>query len=126
MMKTANRPTKVICLGEVLFDCLADQTGKTISNVTSWTPYPGGAPANVACALAKLGTPSAFIGRVGKDRQGEQLVQLLESIGVDISGVQYDEQAPTRKVYVTRSVEGDRTFAGFGERLLVHRLSLLL
>nr|WP_144054514.1 carbohydrate kinase [Pleurocapsa sp. PCC 7319] len=116
MMATANRPIKVICLGEILFDCLADQAGKTISEVTSWTDYPGGAPANVACALAKLGTPSAFIGRVGKDPQGEQLVQLLESIGVDISGIQYDEQAPTRKVYVTRSKQGDRTFAGFGER----------
>ena len=116
MMTTANRPIKVICLGEILFDCLADELGKSVSEVTSWTPYPGGAPANVACALAKLGTPSAFIGCVGKDPQGEQLVQLLESIGVDISGIQYDEQTPTRKVYVTRSIEGDRTFAGFGER----------
>ena len=116
MVTTANRPIKVICLGEILFDCLADQAGKSISDVTSWTLYPGGAPANVACALAKLGTPSAFIGRVGKDPQGEQLVRLLESIEVDISGIQDDEQAPTRKVYVTRSVEGERTFAGFGER----------
>ena len=116
MMTTANRPIKVICLGEILFDCLADELGKSVSEVTSWTPYPGGAPANVACALAKLGTPSAFIGCVGKDPQGEQLVRLLESIGVDISGIQYDEQTPTRKVYVTRSQQGDRTFAGFGER----------
>ena len=112
----AHRPAKVICLGEILFDCLADQLGKSVSEVTSWTNYPGGAPANVACALAKLGTPSAFIGCVGKDKQGEQLVQLLESIGVDVSGVQYHEQAATRKVYVTRSVQGDRTFAGFGEQ----------
>ena len=116
MVTTANRPIKVICLGEILFDCLADQAGKTVPDVTSWTPYPGGAPANVACVLAKLGTPSAFIGRVGKDTQGEQLVRLLKSIGVDISGIQYDAQAPTRKVYVTRSVEGDRSFAGFGEQ----------
>lgn len=116
MMTTVNRPIKVICLGEILFDCLAEQAGKTVSEVTSWTNYPGGAPANVACALAKLGTPSAFIGRVGKDAQGEQLVRLLESIGVDISGIQYDAQAPTRQVYVTHSVEGDRTFAGFGDR----------
>lgn len=116
MLTTANRPIKVICLGEILFDCLAEQAGKSVSDVTSWTLYSGGAPANVASALAKLGTPSAFIGRVGKDPQGEQLVQLLESIGVDISGIQYDEQAPTRKVYVTRSKQGDRTFAGFGER----------
>lgn len=112
----ARRPAKVICLGEILFDCLADQLGKAVSEVTSWTSYPGGAPANVACALAKLGTPAAFIGCVGKDQQGQELVSLLDSIGVDISGVQYDEQMPTRQVYVTRTRQGDRIFAGFGNQ----------
>ena len=112
----ANRPAKVICLGEILYDCLADELGKSVSEVTSWTSYPGGAPANVACALAKLGTPSAFIGAVGQDKLGQELVALLQSIGVDISGVQYSSKAPTRQVYVTRSLDGDRTFAGFGKR----------
>lgn len=112
----ARRPAKVICLGEILFDYLADELGKPISEVTSWTSYPGGAPANVACALAKLGTPAAFIGCVGKDKQGQELVSLLKSIGVDISGVQYHENKPTRQVYVTRTKEGDRQFAGFGDK----------
>ena len=112
----ARRPARVICLGEILFDCLADELGKSMSEVTSWTPYPGGAPANVACALTKLGTPSAFVGCVGKDAQGKELVQLLQSIGVNTSGIQYSEQAPTRQVYVTRTAQGDRTFAGFGDK----------
>jgi fructokinase len=110
----AHRPAKVICLGEILFDCLANELGKSVTEVTSWTSYPGGAPANVASALTKLGTPSAFIGCVGQDERGKELVQLLESIGVDVSGVQYTNQAPTRQVYVTRTMAGDRTFAGFG------------
>ncbi len=112
----ARRPAKVICLGEILFDCLANELGKSISEVASWTSYPGGAPANVACALTKLGTPAAFIGCVGKDKPGQQLVRLLESIGVDISGVQHHDIAPTRLVYVTRNEQGDRTFAGFGDQ----------
>lgn len=112
----ARRPGKVICLGEILYDYLADQLGKSASEVTSWTSYPGGAPANVACALAKLGTPAAFMGCVGQDQQGQELVALLESIGVDISGVQYSENRPTRQVYVTRTESGDRKFAGFGDR----------
>jgi fructokinase len=112
----ANRPAKVICLGEILFDCLADELGKSVSEVTSWTSYPGGAPANVASALTKLGTPSAFIGCIGQDEPGKELVQLLQSIGVDVSGVQDTKQAPTRQVYVTRTVEGDRSFAGFGNQ----------
>ena len=112
----ASRQVQVICLGEILFDCLADELGKSVSEVTSWTPYPGGAPANVACALTKLGTPSAFIGCVGKDKPGRELIQLLESIGVDVSGVQYSEDKPTREIYVTRTETGDRVFAGFGDR----------
>ena len=112
----ASRPAKVICLGEILFDCLAEELGKSVSEVTSWTSYPGGAPANVACALTKLGTPSAFIGCVGKDREGQELVRLLQSIGVDVSGVQYSDKAPTRQVYVTRTDQGDRIFSGFGDK----------
>ncbi len=110
----AHKPARVICLGEILFDCLADDIGKSVSEVTSWTSYPGGAPANVASALCKLGTPSAFIGCVGKDKLGHELVDLLNSIGVSISGIQYNDEFPTRQVYVTRTAQGDRVFAGFG------------
>ncbi|ARV57388.1 carbohydrate kinase [Nostocales cyanobacterium HT-58-2] len=104
---------RVLCLGEVLFDRLADQLGRKLEEVESWTAYPGGAPANVACALVKLGTPTGFIGCVGEDAPGHELVDLLQEVGVDITGVQRHPTAPTRQVNVVRSLEGDRTFAGF-------------
>ncbi|NET72285.1 MAG: carbohydrate kinase, partial [Sphaerospermopsis sp. SIO1G2] len=106
---------RVLCLGEVLFDCLADQIGLKLEEVKSWTPYPGGAPANVACALVKLGTPAGFIGAVGEDEPGKQLVQILQDTGVDTTGVQHKPTAPTRQVYVVRDLSGDRSFAGFGK-----------
>ncbi|MDF5711449.1 MAG: carbohydrate kinase [Nostoc sp. S4] len=106
---------RVLCIGEILFDCLADQLGLKLEEVKSWTPYPGGAPANVACALVKLGTPTGFIGAVGKDESGNALVKLLQDVGVETTGVQSHPTAPTRQVYVTRDLAGDRTFAGFGE-----------
>ncbi len=106
---------RVLCLGEILFDFLSNQPGLTYEQVQSWTPYPGGAPANVACALVKLGTPSGFIGCVGRDDTGDTLVKLLQDVGVNIDGVQRHATAPTRGVYVTRSETGDRAFAGFGE-----------
>ncbi|HEY9674643.1 MAG TPA: carbohydrate kinase [Waterburya sp.] len=106
---------RVLCLGEILFDLLADQLGRSLEQVESWTPYPGGAPANVACALVKLGTPAGFIGCVGQDEAGDTVVKLLQDIGVDGTGVQRHATAPTRKVYVVRAETGEREFAGFGE-----------
>lgn len=109
-----NNP-RVLCLGEVLFDCLANQLGKSLAEVESWTPYPGGAPANVACALVNLGISAGFIGAVGVDKPGNDLVELLANVGVDVTGVQRHPTAPTRQVYVVRSLSGDRNFAGFGK-----------
>ncbi|HAC63488.1 MAG TPA: carbohydrate kinase [Cyanothece sp. UBA12306] len=114
MKSLVNHP-KVICLGEILFDCIADQPGQELMQVKSWTPYPGGAPANVACGLTKLGTSAAFIGCVGRDHLGDQLIQLLEKTGVNVTAIQRHFFAPTRQVYVTRSGSGERYFAGFGE-----------
>lgn len=107
--------TRVICLGEILFDLLADQRGRSRHEVESWSAYPGGAPANVACALAKLGTPVAFIGSVGEDEAGKDLIELLDTTGVNTEGIQRHSTAPTRKVYVLRTETGDRVFADFGD-----------
>jgi fructokinase len=107
-------PISVLCIGEILFDNLADQIGKSFAEVTSWTAYPGGAPANVACALVKLGTTAGFVGCVGLDEGGSTLISLLTDLSVNCEGIQRHPTAPTRMVYVTRTESGDRIFAGFG------------
>jgi fructokinase len=113
MSASCSETPQVICLGEILWDYLADYPG-SFENVSAWTLYPGGAPANVACTLAKLGTAVGFIGCVGQDQWGDQLVDLLEELNVNTTGVQR-HTSPTRSVYVTRSEGGDRAFAGFGK-----------
>ena len=107
---------QVICIGEILFDRLSNELGKPLETVKSWTDYPGGAPANTACGLVKLGIPTAFIGCIGEDAPGDQLVELLTQTSVNITGVQRHSSAPTRIVYVVRDEKGDRSFAGFGDR----------
>ena len=105
--------SRVLCLGEILIDCLADQPGLPPQAVQSWTSYPGGAPANVACGLVKLGTPVNFISCVGSDALGAALVELMQMLGVGRSGIQQHPTAPTRRVYVVRTEAGERHFAGF-------------
>lgn len=94
-------------------DCLADQLGKSKEEVTSWTPYPGGAPANVATGIARLGLHACFLTALGPDDLGDKFLQLLKDRNVDTEYVQRNTH-PTRDVLVTRSLDGDRTFAGFG------------
>ena len=95
----------VICLGEILIDRLVALTG-------DHEDLPGGAPANVAVALARLGLATAFIGAVGEDEPGQQLTHLLSQAGVNCDGLQR-RPAPTRIVEVQCSPQGDRTFGGF-------------
>ena len=104
---------RVICLGEVLIDQIAEDIGVDYEQVSSWKPYFGGAPANVACGLAKLGTPVSLISSVGQDTAGVYLLDQLRAAGVETSGVQVHSESVTREVYVTRDARGDRQFNRF-------------
>lgn len=104
----------VICIGEILIDLLSNEPGKSWDTVSSWTPYTGGAPANVAFALSHLGLPVAFAGCIGADATGINLHEELVNAGMDTRGVQFDTATPTRQIYVERNADGERFFAGFG------------
>ncbi|PSN16456.1 carbohydrate kinase [filamentous cyanobacterium CCP5] len=106
----------IICLGEYLVDRLfqrgnpaSSEPGRALKN---WVDYPGGAPANVAAALAKLGTPSRFVGCLGQDAIADWLIKALEQQGVRCQ-IQRHDDWPTRTVLVQRDESGDRKFIGF-------------
>jgi fructokinase len=106
---------QVLCLGEALVDRLGPPGGEPAA--TTSDDRLGGAPANVACALARLGTPAAFLGRLGSDAIGEAFDHLFASRGVDTTGLQRDAERPSRIVLVRRDAAGERQFGGFaGER----------
>lgn len=98
----------ITAIGELLIDLT--HAGFDPQGVELFAANPGGAPANVAAACAKLGAESAFIGRVGKDVFGESAVRLLRSCGVDTSGVSFDGNAPTTLAVVSLDGQGERSF----------------
>ena len=105
---------QVICLGEALVDRLGPLGGDPASAAPEQCDDRlGGAPANVACALARLGTPAAFVGRLGSDAIGAAFQQLMAERGVELSGLQRDPIHPSRIVLVRRDASGDRSFGGF-------------
>ncbi|MGG6239222.1 carbohydrate kinase family protein [Nodosilinea sp. AN01ver1] len=102
----------VICLGEYLVDRLFEVGQNRQRSSAEWTDYPGGAPANVAAAIAKLGTPTRMVSCLGQDDVGDWLIGVLKEQGVACQ-IQRYAAAPTRVVLVERDETGDRNFIGF-------------
>ncbi|MCW5699364.1 MAG: fructokinase, partial [Rhodospirillales bacterium] len=63
----------VVCLGELLIDFVPTVTGTSLVDAPAFKKAPGGAPANVAVGLSRLGAKSAFLGKVGDDAFGRFL-----------------------------------------------------
>lgn len=88
------------CLGIILVDMFPAEVGKPLTDVDSFTPKPGGAPANVAVAARRLGSPTAFIGKVGDDIFGHWLKKTLSDEKVETSGMVFDTEARTTLVFI--------------------------
>lgn len=110
----AAMPPQVLCLGEALVDRLGPPGGDPASDLPCDDRL-GGAPANVACGLARLGTPVAFLGRLGRDAIGDAFAALFTARGVDMRALQWDDRLPSRIVLVRRDATGERSFGGFAE-----------
>ena len=72
---------------------------------------PGGAPCNVLSMLSRLGKKTAFIGKVGNDGFGKQLAQAIEEVGIDASGLMFDNEVHTTLALVHKLENGDRDFS---------------
>ena len=107
-----SQPGTVLCFGEALIDRLGPLGGDPAVD-RPVDDRLGGAPANVACGLARLGTPVAFAGRLGQDAIGEAFISLFAERGVETALLQQDAERPTRIVLVRRSRDGERQFQGF-------------
>ena len=102
----------VVCLGEALIDRLGPLGGDPAVDQPVDDRL-GGAPANVACGLARLGSPVAFAGRLGQDAIGEAFSRLFVERGVNTELLQRDGERPSRIVLVRRARDGERQFQGF-------------
>jgi fructokinase len=99
----------VYCIGELLIDFVAEKQGNDLSKASIFTKKAGGAPANVACAISKLGGNSKFVGCVGNDPFGTFLLHVLEENNVDISLTQRSKTFTTL-AFVSLADDGERDF----------------
>lgn len=112
----------VYCFGEVLIDFLQDPQQAGVFH-----RFAGGAPANVAVAVAKLGGDGRFVGMLGADMFGDFLQAELEHYGVNVSACARTAEAKTALAFVALNADGDRSFSFYRPPAadLLYRLSHL-
>ena len=99
----------VVALGELLIDFT--ENGLSEQGNPLWEANPGGAPCNVLAMLTKLGRKTAFIGKVGNDVYGRQLIDTVQSAGIDTSALLVDPEVHTTLAVVHTFPNGDRDFS---------------
>ena len=99
----------VIALGELLVDFT--DNGLDDNGIRLFQQNPGGAPANVLVALTRLGSKTAFIGKVGNDQFGKNLKVSLDELGIHTSNLMLDPKVHTTLAFVHTFADGDRDFS---------------
>ena len=102
----------IVTIGEALIDFLSIDVNVTLEQTTGFTIAPGGAPANVAAAVSKLGGSSGFIGKVGDDSFGRKIKNTLEEVGVDTGNLIIDKNVNTTLAFIAmdENKQPDYTF----------------
>ena len=105
-----DKPGGIVCFGEALIDLLA-QPPAAADAPRAFLQFAGGAPANVAVAVARLGGDGRFAGMLGEDMFGDFLLQSLRDTGVATDGVARTGEARTALAFVALDASGERSFS---------------
>lgn len=100
----------IVCFGELLIDFIANESGVTVGQASGFEKAAGGAPANVAVGIQRLGFEASFMGQVGDDPFGHYLASVLQAEGVNIEGLVFSEAARTTLAFVSLQADGERSF----------------
>ncbi|KAE8076534.1 hypothetical protein FH972_015177 [Carpinus fangiana] len=100
----------IVSFGEMLIDFVPTVSGVSLAEAPGFVKAPGGAPANVAIAVSRLGGKASFVGKLGDDEFGRMLAGILEQYGVDGRGINFDQGARTALAFVTLRNDGEREF----------------
>ena len=107
----------ILCVGEIL----ADMIGVEEKGILRYERRAGGAPFNVACALAKLGEDAAFVGCVGNDLIGEYLCGYAAARGLKEVHIRRDGARNTTLAFVELD-GGERSFCFYRKHTADHHL----
>jgi len=99
---------RIVCFGEALIDFLA--VPAEAGRPQAFLRHAGGAPANAAVAVARLGGRAEFVGMLAHDPFGDFLLESLAAAGVGTAHARRTHEAPTALAFVTLDAAGERSF----------------
>ncbi|CCQ33053.1 fructokinase protein [Halorhabdus tiamatea SARL4B] len=106
--------SNVLVAGEALIDLFPTESGR-LADVETLRRATGGAPANVAVGMARLGSPPLLWTRLGDDPFGEHLLDVLDANGVPDSLIAVDDERKTAHTLVADDPDADQSFTFFNE-----------
>jgi fructokinase len=101
---------KILCIGEALIDMICTDKGSPLSEGKNFLSKPGGAPTNVAAAIAALGGTVELAAKVGNDPFGKQLINVMQEFGVSTRWMLQDDHHFTTFAFVSLMEDGERDF----------------
>ena len=101
---------KILCVGEALIDMICIDKGKALSEGENFLRKPGGAPTNVAAAIAALGGQVELVTKIGTDPFGKYLIEVMQSFGVSTQWMFQDPAYFTTFAFVSLMENGERDF----------------
>ncbi len=101
---------KILCIGEALIDMICTDTGSSLAKGEHFLKKPGGAPTNVAAAIAALGGDVILAAKIGADPFGQQLIDVMKDFGVSTIWMVQDKNYFTTFAYVSLMEDGERDF----------------
>ncbi len=101
---------KILCIGEALIDMICTDKGSALSDGNHFLKKPGGAPTNVAAAIAALGGTVELAAKVGNDPFGKHLISVMEAFGVSTRWILQDNNYFTTFAFVSLMENGERDF----------------
>lgn len=101
---------KILCIGEALIDMICTDKGSALSDGENFLKKPGGAPTNVAAAIAALGGNASLSAKVGADPFGKHLIDVMHDFGVSTRHVIEDKFSFTTFAFVSLLKTGERDF----------------
>jgi fructokinase len=101
---------KIVCIGEALIDMICTDKGQPLSEGTHFIVKPGGAPTNVAAAIAALGGQVELAAKVGSDAFGKKLIGVMEDFGVATKWMFQSDDHFTTFAFVSLMEDGERDF----------------